>query len=205
MLSFHKTPKFLRIESLNKEIINILSGIAREERFLIEEGKGQSLETLIKPLHEFMTHCFLTLRFVLFSLPVKNIPSVVHLVILHVPPITPHSRFHEMDLQVPLSLELDRKPSVVPIQFVEEFEERALLHDLVAVLVLNVSQHLEKLQILYLRVPQNVSQGVGEGGFNFEKRLQSNPIDFLETFPIKMRKMLDLKFFNKLLTGLRQK
>ena len=118
MLSLHETSEFLCVKSLNEEIVDVLSWIAGEERFLVEKGKSQPLKTLIKPLHKFMAHCLLTLRFVLFSLPIKNIPSVVYLVILHVPPVTPNSCFHKMHLQVPLSLELYRKPSVVPIQFV---------------------------------------------------------------------------------------
>ena len=113
--------------------------------------------------------------------------------ITHIPVIAPGSCLDKMYLQLPV-FELHRKPSVVFLQLVNKFKKRAFLQHPVAVLVLNICQLLEENQILYLRVTQNVSEGVGESCIYFQKGLESQSIYVFETFLVKVGKILNLKF-----------
>ena len=68
-----------------------------------------------------------------------------------------------------------------------------------------MGQHLEELKVLNLGVPQDVPECVSEGGFNPQQGLKVHPIDSLEAGAIEMGEVLDLKFPDEFLVGLRQK
>ena len=113
--------------------------------------------------------------------------------IAHIPVIAPGPCLDKMYLQL-LILELHRKPSVIFLQLVHKFKKRTFLQHPIAVLILNTCQLLEKDQILYLRIAQNVSECVGESCIYFQEGLKSQSIDVFETFLVEVGKILNLKF-----------
>ena len=125
--------------------------------------------------------------------------------VLHIFVVAPNSSLDEVNLQLLLSLKLNRKPCIVALQLVQKLKERPFFEDRVTVLVLNVGQQLEEIDILNLRVPKDVLQRVSKRCLHLEQRLQSNLVDFFETFAKMSRKVLDFKLLNQLLVGLRQK
>ena len=60
-------------------------------------------------------------------------------------------------------------------------------------------QHLEKLSIVYLWVPQDGPQRVRDGGFQSQQRLHGQFVDAFVAVSVKFRKILYLKFLNKIL------
>ena len=176
-------------------------GITWEKLCFIKQGKSKSFKTLIETFHELRYFGILFLE--LSSVPVKNIPRIVYLVIAHIPVIAPGSCLDKMYLQL-LIFELYRKPSVVFLQLINKFKERTFLQHPIAVLILNICQLLEEDQILYLWVAQNISEGVGESCIYFQEGLQSQSIDIFETFLIEVGKILNLKFSDQRWVGLRQ-
>lgn len=103
--------------------MDIVFGIAGEEVLFIEEGESQALEALIKPLHKLMPD--FSFGFVLAVLvpPVEDVPRVVDLMIIHVLFIAPDSSFYEVHLQLLMLFELNGKPGVFPVNFVQKFKE----------------------------------------------------------------------------------
>ena len=83
------------------------------------------------------------------------------MVVLHVRSVAPDSRLDEVNPHLLLPLKLNRKPCVLFLQFVQELEERPFLEDLIAVLVFDVSHHLEELGVIDLRVAEDVPERVG--------------------------------------------
>ena len=205
MLSLDESFQLLGVKSLHKQIIHIFARIAHKERLLVQKGECQSFKTLKKSLHEFLSdHSFCKISFLLVW-PIKDIPSIVDLMVLHIFVVAPNSSLDEVNLQLLLSLKLNRKPCIVALQLVQKLKERPFFEDRVTVLVLNVGQQLEEIDILNLRVPKDVLQRVGQCRLHLEQRLQSNLVDFFETFAKMSRKVLDFKLLNQLLVGLRQK
>ena len=124
--------------------------------------------------------------------------------ILHIPPITPNSCFDEVHFELLLPFELNRKPSIITIKLIKKFKERTFFENFIAVLILNMSQHLEKLKIFNLRISYDIPKCVSESGFNFQERLKSYLVDFLKTLAIEMSKILYFELFNQLFTCFRQ-
>lgn len=60
---------------------------------------------------------------------------------------------------------------------------------------------MEKLNVINLRVAQNVPESVCKSGLYLEKRLKRHLIDLFETVPIQIRKILNLKLPNKIFIG----
>ncbi len=67
---------------------------------------------------------------------------------------------------------------------------------MIADFVLDMSNHLKELGGVNLRISENISQGVGKCGLEFDKRLKSHFVDALIAVAIKIREILGFKFFN---------
>ena len=63
---------------------------------------------------------------------------------------------------------------------------------------------MKEICVVYLRIAEHIPESIGEGCFNFEKRLKSNFIDLLEGMPINIRKILNLQFFDQISIGFRK-
>lgn len=88
----------------------MLAGIALEEVLLIDQTKGQRLETLKQHLDILLTGSPIFLLVNIF--PIENILSNTDLVGLHGPIIDPDTILDEMYLQLVGLSELDGEPDV---------------------------------------------------------------------------------------------
>ena len=61
--------------------------VTLEELFLVEQTKCQTLETLIKPLEVLFT---VTPVYNLSKIPIEDIPSIEHLLLLHFLAVAPN-------------------------------------------------------------------------------------------------------------------
>ena len=119
--------------------------------------------------------------------------------------MTPDTCLDKMHLQILMSLEFHRKPSIISFQLVQKLKQRTFLENFITVLILNMSQHLEKLEVFNLRIPEDISECISESSLNFKKRLKGKSVNLFKAPSIKMRKILYLKLSDKLLISLRQK
>jgi hypothetical protein len=157
---------------------------------------------LIEPFDEFLADGGL-LTFCCIA--VEDISGVVNLVVLYFFAVAPHSSFDEVHAHVLLSFVLDGEPYLFEaVQLVDEFEDGALLEYFVAEMVLDVGEHLKKLDVVDLGVPQDVPKRVGQSRLHFQERLQSQFVDLFETVAVEVRKVLDLKLTDQIFVGFRK-
>ena len=110
--------------------------------------------------------------------------------------VAPDSSLYEVNSHFLLPFELDRKPDVVLFEFVDKFEERTLLENVIGKLILNMGYHLKELCVVDLRVSKDVPQRIGQGSFDLQQRFKGHFVDLFETDSIELREILDLKLTN---------
>lgn len=111
-----------------------------------------------------------------------------------------------MDLHFRLPLVLQREPHIgLVVQLIDEFEERPLLKQVVADFVLYAGEHLEELPPAYLRVPQDVAEGIDQSCLELQQGLEGNLVYALEARAIEVGEKLDLELVDQVLIDLGHK
>lgn len=184
------------IQVLDVEVVDVSLGVGLEEEVLLEQTEGQALEVVVEPLYVDLAG----LAILLGHVPVKHVPSVENLLLLHALIVAPDAGLEEVHLHLLLFLVFDGKPDVLlGVQLVNELEQRPSLQQPVADLVLDRGQHLEELGVVNLRVAQQSSQGVGDRGLQLQQRLKGDFVYVLETVPEDLGEILSLEFAHQLL------
>jgi hypothetical protein len=99
-----------------------------------------------------------------------------------------------VDLHFRLPLVLQREPHIgLVVQLIDEFEERPLLKQVVADFVLYAGEHLKELPPAYLRVPQDVAEGIDQSCLELQQGLKGNLVYALEARAIEVGEKLDLE------------
>ncbi len=123
---------------INKEwikVINVLYGIRSKELILIEQTKGKSLKGLIKQLEYFLASDPIR---PFGNIPLKQIPGIIELILLHLLSIHPNASLNKMNLNLLRVLKLHRKPIVrQSLDLIDEFEQRTFLQQVVAYPILD--------------------------------------------------------------------
>ena len=96
------------------------------------------------------------------QLPVKDIFGVIWLFILHLGCLAPKPTFYKPNLHVLVDLLLHHQPNVaLMVQLIHELHQRTLPQQLVAHLILDVSDDAEEISNIDLWVSQDIPKGVG--------------------------------------------
>ena len=127
---------------------------------------------------------YFRLRAVL-DIPVEDIFAIIGGILLQIRSESPKSSFDESDLHILVGFKLDCKPNIaLVIQFVDKFDQRTTFDELIAHLILDVSEEMEEIVDIDLFIPQNVPERASQGCFIPEQRLERYFVDLFEAVPI---------------------
>ena len=105
----------------------------------------------------------------------------------------PKTRLDKPDGDLLMSFAFDAEPNITFWWYlIDELKQRTWFEQFVADLILDEGQEVKEVSVVDLGVAQNIPEGIGEGGFNFEQGLQTDFVDLFEGVPIDIREVLYL-------------